>query len=337
MHLQRLRGDAGHEDVVLDLLVQEHEGQHDETVDRIVHHCDEHRERAREVGAHDRDELRDDADPQRERERVRHAEDREHDPVTRGRQQREDRSRVQVAAGLVDRELPRLQHDHLSFRWQHRADGAPEARPVGDQIEREQGDREDLEHHRECGEAGFQRVPGEIFDEGAGGTFGVVELLGEIVEVHVGIERVVDPVLDAVHVFGCLVDEVADLADDDRTDRGDEHDREQEDDAEHETGRRAAPPAAAGERVHRGFDREREEQRDDQRDQERAQRDDEALDQVDEDEAEPEQRDALRAPTPASGRALASLRSAGCPRRIERTAGSAVRRGPVRCGSAPIT
>ena len=142
----------------------------------------------------------------------------------------------------------------------------------------------------------FSALPARSLDEIARRPVGIVEPVGEVVEVDVRVERVVDPVLDAIDVGRSFVDEVAHLADQDRTDREHEHAGDQQDDDEHQAGRGAAPPPAAGERVDGRFDRERQEERDEQRDQQRAQRDEEPLDEVDHDEAEPEQRDRLRHP-----------------------------------------
>ena len=93
----------------------------------------------------------------------------------------------------------------------------------------------------------FSALPGEILDEGARGPVGVIELVGEVVEVDVGVERVVDPVLDAVDVLGCLVDEVAHLVDDDRTDR-ERRTRlvSEQDEDEHQAGRRGRAASRAG-------------------------------------------------------------------------------------------
>ena len=130
----------------------------------------------------------------------------------------------------------------LAIGREYRTDLAAQTRAVGDEIEREQCDRERLEHDRERSNAGFERAPREVFDELAGRPFGIVELVGEVVEVDVRVERVVDPVLDVLDVLGRFVDEVAHLTHDERPDREHEHCEDGEDAEEHRAGCDAPPP-----------------------------------------------------------------------------------------------
>ena len=68
------------------------------------------------------------------------------------RQQRQQGPGVEVAAGLVDRQLPRPQHPLLAGRGQPAADGPPQLRPVGDEVEREQQHRQQLQQAAERGD-----------------------------------------------------------------------------------------------------------------------------------------------------------------------------------------
>ena len=70
VELQRPRRDAGREQVVLDLLVDDDDDQHPQRADRFVEQGDQHRQHAGQVGADDREELGDQADPDAERHRV---------------------------------------------------------------------------------------------------------------------------------------------------------------------------------------------------------------------------------------------------------------------------
>ena len=145
VQLHRAGGDLRREEVVLDLLVDDDEPEHDRRLERGVEERDQHRQDARDVRADDGKELADQADPQRERYRRRDARRLEHDPVEQRRQHRQQRPRVQVAAGLGDRQLPRRQHLHLACRAQAAADRTPQPRAVGDEVVREEQHREDLQ------------------------------------------------------------------------------------------------------------------------------------------------------------------------------------------------
>ena len=81
VQLHRAGRDARREHVVLDLLVDDDRDQHDHRLERRVEERQQHRQDAGEVRADDRQELADDADPQRQRDGRRRAERLEHDPV----------------------------------------------------------------------------------------------------------------------------------------------------------------------------------------------------------------------------------------------------------------
>ena len=99
---------------------------------------------------------------------------------------------------------------------------APEPGPVGHQVEGEQQDREELEHHAERAEAEPEGVAGQLGGEGADRAVGVVELLGDLVAGQVRAEGAVDPVLDALGLVRRLVDELRHLVDDELADGAEE-------------------------------------------------------------------------------------------------------------------
>ena len=155
----------GREQVVLDLLVDDDGDQHDQRLERRVEERHDHRQHAGDVGADDRQELADDADPQGEGDRRGGADRLEHDPVEDRRQQRQQRPRVEVAAGLRARQLPGLQHPLLVLRVQPAADRPAQARPVGDEVEGEQHHREQLQQHAEGGDRQVHGVVLLVADE----------------------------------------------------------------------------------------------------------------------------------------------------------------------------
>ena len=69
-----------------------------------------------------------------------------------------DAARVQVAAGLVDRDLPRVEHDLLSSAWKPRADGSSHARAVGGHVEREDEHGDEVEQPPAHGERDTDRA-----------------------------------------------------------------------------------------------------------------------------------------------------------------------------------
>jgi hypothetical protein len=103
---------------------------------------DDDRDDPRQVGPDDRDEGRRETgeDGQRHRERdVGQEHDDEHQGAVDDRQQD---ALVQVAAGLLDRDVPRPQDVSLTIRAQQGHDRAADLRGVRCHVEDEQGDRE---------------------------------------------------------------------------------------------------------------------------------------------------------------------------------------------------
>ena len=138
---------------------------------------DQHRQDAGDVRADDGQELADDAHPQRQRHRCGDAERLEHDPVEDGRQQRQQRPRVQVAAGLGDRQVPRPQDVRLVGGREPGEDRPPQPRTVGDEVVGEQQHREHLQHDAERGDGELDRLVLLAVDELLHGSVGIVELV----------------------------------------------------------------------------------------------------------------------------------------------------------------
>ena len=83
-------------------------------------------------------ELRHQADPDAEGHGVPQPDHGERHRVEHRRQEGEQSPGVQVAAGLVDGQLPRVQYPLLAVRSHPAADGPPHARAVGHHVEGQQ-------------------------------------------------------------------------------------------------------------------------------------------------------------------------------------------------------
>ena len=271
VQLHGARRDAWGEEVVLDLLVDDHEPEHPQRLQRRLGQRDEHREQPGEVGAHDGHELRHDAHEQGQHLGEVEPDGAEGDVVEQRRQQGQQPAGVEVAAGLVDGQVPAPQHLALEVGAEHGAHRPPEAWAVGDEVEGEQQHRQQLEQRAERGQAELQRRAGQALGQLASRPAFLGELVDEVVDVHVGVEGVVDPGLELLEVVGRLVDQVADLAHDQRPDRRHEHEADQRDDQHREPCRQASPPAPPHQRVHGGFDGQGEEERDHDHHQQRLQ------------------------------------------------------------------
>ena len=97
----------------------------------------------------DRDELRGDADQQRQRQPVGHADRPEEHAVEDRRQRREHDLGDDVAAGLLRRDVPDGDEDLLALRGHPPPDRTPDPRAVGRDVEGEHEEREDLEQQGE--------------------------------------------------------------------------------------------------------------------------------------------------------------------------------------------
>jgi hypothetical protein len=73
----------------------------------------------------------------------------------------------------------------------------------------------------------------------------VVQLLGQLAGREVGAEALVEEVGDLPCVPGDRVDELGDLADEQRAERGDDHDHRHDEDGEDRGGGQPSPPAVA--------------------------------------------------------------------------------------------
>ena len=145
VHVHGVRGHPGRERHVLELLVEDDEPEQDERLPRRVEEGDQQRDDRRDVGSHSGDELRDQAHPERQRHGERHAQDGQYHEGTDARDDGQQHARVQIAAGLVDRDLPDAQDLVLPSGRHERERGAAHAGPVGDEVEREERDGEYLE------------------------------------------------------------------------------------------------------------------------------------------------------------------------------------------------
>ena len=138
----------------------------------------------------------------------------------------EQRPRVQVAAGLVDGQLPGTEHLHLPPGPQPAADRAAQPRPVGDEVEGEQHHRQPLEDHAEGGQRHPQRVVALVGDELLDPAVGVLDLGDHVGGVDVGVEGVVQEVDHPVHVELGVAQQLGDLAGDEGADGHQEHDED---------------------------------------------------------------------------------------------------------------
>ena len=161
------------------------------------------------------------------------------------REQRQQRPGVEVAAGLVRRQLPRPQHLLLTDGRQPAADRPAEPRSVGDEVEREQHHREQLQQHAERGDRQLDRVALLVLDELLHGAVGVVEVLDDLLGFDVQPERVVEELDRVGDVALGVREQLGDLRPDERADGGEEDDERDEDAEQDRRGRRPAPPAAA--------------------------------------------------------------------------------------------
>jgi hypothetical protein len=158
---------------------------------------------------------------------------------------------------LVDRHLPRGENLSLPPRREHRADDAPKPRPVGNEVEREQADRQHLKQHAHQertnrrdvrGETGHARLrPGDLLEE---------PLAGELD---------IEPPLRVDARFcqetGEPLDELLHLVDHERNHQRDHHHDEEGEREQQNSGGGPAPPPPPDQPVDAGFQGEREEQR----------------------------------------------------------------------------
>jgi hypothetical protein len=141
---------------------------------------------------------------------------------------------------------------------------------VGSQVEGEQPDGEALQHQPDQRGRQAHRAGGQAIDE-VPYPLVAAEVLGQLAAGHLEAEPVVEEVRHLLGVAGDGVDQVGDLADQQRPHRGHEqHDGNGERGEDHGGGR-PSPPASAGEEVDRRLDGEGEEERDQQQHQQAAQ------------------------------------------------------------------
>ena len=185
------------------------------------------------------------------------------------RQQRQQRPRVEVAAGLVAGQLPRPQHPLLARRGQPAADRPAHLRPVGDEVEREQQHREQLQQAAERGDRQLHGVVLLVADELLHRPVGVVEVLDRSRAASRFVPNVSLIVLDGVGDVRLGVrQQVGDLRADERADGDDEHEEHRQHAEQDQRRRRAPPPAPPGQPVDAGLDGERQEHRDGEQDEE---------------------------------------------------------------------
>ena len=144
VQLHRAGRDAWRKEVVLDLLVNNNEPDDDRCLDRRVEEREQHGQDASEVRTDYRQELADEANPQGQSNRRLRANRLEHDPVEERRQQCEKRSGVEVSAGLVDRQFPRIEDTFLTSRGEAGTNDPAKAGAVGNQVVGEQERRQTL-------------------------------------------------------------------------------------------------------------------------------------------------------------------------------------------------
>ena len=171
--------------VVLHLLVENYEPQHPGCLQRALQQGDENRKDPSEVRSEHRDELGDDADPDRQWDGEGNADDGQHDPGNDRRYRGQQRPRVEVAPGLVDRNLDYSECLALAVRRQHGEHYASEPGALGREVEREEPDREQLEErvHQAAAdsEQRTHRVAGDSFERKIHGGNGFVDpRLGEL-------------------------------------------------------------------------------------------------------------------------------------------------------------
>jgi hypothetical protein len=179
VQLQRPRGDAGREQVVLDLLVDDDDDEHPQGADGVVQQGDEHGQHPGEVGADDGEELGDQADPDAEGHRVPQPDDGERRGVEDRREEGQQRPRVEVAARLVDGQLPGVQDPFLAIRLEPPADDPPQPRAVGDHVEGQEQDGQDLQQPAEELRGERDRVVGQRT-----GQLPLVDAVDEVAEVE---------------------------------------------------------------------------------------------------------------------------------------------------------
>ena len=179
--------------------------------------------------------------------------------------------RVEVAAGLVDGDLPGVEDDLLTGTGKPRTDGAPHARAVGGHVEREDEHGDEIEQPATHGQRDTDGARHDLTAVGVQRSVPSPELAHQGIGVEVDSEIVVDEPFEVAHVPGGLVDEVTRLPDDDRTRCGQEDERERKHATEHERGRATAAPSASSQTIDSRLHRERQEERDENHHQQRAQ------------------------------------------------------------------
>jgi hypothetical protein len=160
-----------------------------------------------------------------------------------------------------------ISHARSTSAW--RAGGyiySAQSRAVRGEVEREQGDREQLEEAADYLRRHVQDAGGAVLDVVAQ-PVGAEQALLDVDALQVGLEVRVDPVDDGVEVLGEALDQLDDLVREDGTEQGDEpcrHDHHADEDDE-----RGEPSAQAarGHPAHRRLHGERQEERDEDVDQ----------------------------------------------------------------------
>lgn len=168
---------------------------------------------------------------------------------------RRECSRVDVAAGFFDGEIPHRKHCTLAIRLEERADVSSYLGSLSHQIEGEQQHRKGLEHEVEhrgaerddvIGEAGRQIRCTTTFDE----------LVADPLQIDVLVDVSLQPGLHVVDVARCLLDQAVDLSCERRADRSGETNRCDQQEEIDEPDTQPPPKTPRFEPVDRGFDGE---------------------------------------------------------------------------------
>ncbi len=266
MDLQRGPRDPRRDQVVLDLLVADHDDEHDQGLEGFaLHQGDDDRQGPSQVGADRRDELRHHADPEGHRQPVGQVEQEEGDPMERRADHRQQATGDHVATGLLGRDVHDGQERALPVRRKPRGDGAAEARPVGGEVEREQQDREQGEHPVDGGAQDAEQAHPKVLGD-VGDVIGAQpDALQELVGVQLRAETGVRPLQDRLEECWQAPDQLRELIGQERAEHREEgHGGHEQPAHDHEGAHPAADAAllqVVHHRLHGQADEEREEQR----------------------------------------------------------------------------
>ena len=108
MHVHGARSNTWRDEIVLKLLVNQNECKYKRCINWRLQKCKQQRQHASKIRANNWQELRDDADPQRHCYWCRGSDGLKRDPMEKCRYQGKQRTRIQVAACLIDGQVPRL-------------------------------------------------------------------------------------------------------------------------------------------------------------------------------------------------------------------------------------